>query len=149
MGTKGMKFLDRQGGSPKQRFEKNYIPEPNSGCWIWLGNLSGSKGYGYIFVDGKSMRAHRFSYELINGPIPDGLVIDHLCKMPWCVNPEHLEAVTQKENMRRGANTGRYNKFCKRGHPRFGENLYVFPTGQKACRECRFANTKEERLRKN
>lgn len=119
-----------------ERFERKYIPEPNSGCWIWLGHLSGSKGYGYLNVAGKPTRAHRFSYELHKGKIPDGLVIDHICNSPWCVNPDHLEAVSQKTNMERGANTGRHKLYCPKGHLKQGDNLYVFPNGHWACRAC-------------
>jgi len=122
--------------NPIVRFERWYIPEPNSGCWIWLGSLSGSKSYGYFCFNKRRHRAHRFSYELYRGPIPPDLVIDHLCRMPWCVNPDHLEVVTQKVNMERAAHTGRRNLFCPKGHPKFGDNLYVFPNGTHTCREC-------------
>jgi len=118
------------------RFEKNYLPEPNSGCWLWVGSDSNERGYGTLFVKGKAMKAHRFSYEREYGKIPDGLVIDHLCKTPSCVNPAHLEAVTQKVNMQRGANQGKRSAYCYRGHIRSGDNLYTFPDGKTACREC-------------
>ena len=135
MGTKGLKFPDRF-GSASTRFEERYIPEPSSGCWIWLGHLSGSSGYGYLDVDGRSERAHRYSYTMHKGVIPNGLVIDHLCRMPWCVNPDHLEAVTQKTNVQRGNVTGNHKLYCHQGHPKFGENLYINPAGFKVCREC-------------
>lgn len=148
MTTKGMKFPERY-QSPTERFSMGYIPEPNSGCWIWLGNLSGSKGYGYIDVYGKPTRAHRYSYELHKGKIPNGLVIDHLCKMSWCVNPDHLEAVTQKVNMERGANTGRRVDVCVNGHPKSGNNLYIFPRGGNwKCRECTRASVRKYQKRK-
>lgn len=74
-----------------------------SPCWIWqLGSLN---GYGKVTRNGKQMGAHRAYYEEYIGPIPAGMQIDHLCRVPSCVNPEHLEAVTQAENGRRGANT--------------------------------------------
>ena len=120
-----------------ERFENKYIPEPNSGCWLWLGCLTGSQGYGYFCVKRHRMRAHRYSYELYKGPIPDGMVIDHLCRVPSCVNPDHLEAVTQKVNMQRGSRMGKRVPFCSKGHPRSGENLYISPnSGQYVCREC-------------
>lgn len=70
---------------------------PN-GCWEWTGSLF-ETGYGYLEVNGRKTRAHRISWELANGPIPEGMVIDHRCANPRCVNPEHLRAITQTQNM--------------------------------------------------
>lgn len=99
-------------------------------CWIWTGDLSSRNGYGQIKLAGrKRTGAHRASYETFIGPIPAGLVIDHLCRTPACVNPEHLEPVTQRENLRRGARaTG---DVCKNGHPLTGDNVILrrTPTG--------------------
>lgn len=69
-------------------------------CWPWL--AARANGYGKFYVDGRMVRAHRFAYELLVGPIPEGLVLDHLCAVTFCVNPAHLEPVTQRENARRG-----------------------------------------------
>jgi hypothetical protein len=83
------------------------IPEPNSGCVLWLGELN-SAGYGRISQGnnhvGKRVRylAHRVSYELAKGQVPEGMELDHLCRVRCCINPEHLEPVTRSENNRRG-----------------------------------------------
>ena len=77
-------------------------------CWLWQGGKN-HKGYGYISVDGKMKSVHRVSYELLVGKIPDGLQLDHLCKIRNCVKPEHLDPVTLQENIKRG-DTGKYQR---------------------------------------
>lgn len=88
-------------------------------CWLWKGHVGG-QGYGYFNVArGIVMRAHRLAYELEHGAIPRGLVVDHLCRNRLCVNPAHLEPVTNRENVLRGSQpqmvAARTNT-CKRGH---------------------------------
>jgi hypothetical protein len=90
----------------KLRF-RSYIKKNSSGCWIWTGNLC--KGYGSFFANGKTCRAHRWIYELVNGPIPEGLEIHHRCNVKACVNPSHLEAVTHLENAKQAAKWGVWN----------------------------------------
>jgi hypothetical protein len=85
---------------PIERFFSNVEFEPNSGCWLWSGGGVHMR-YGMMAVNGKPISAHRFSYNLHKGPVPDGLEIDHLCHTPLCVNPSHLEAVTRSENNKR------------------------------------------------
>jgi hypothetical protein len=88
---------------------------------------------------------HRVSYEAFVGPIPDGFVIDHLCRNRRCVNPAHLEAVTQAENARR---RGWKRTICLRGHPFEGNNIKVFADGRRTCRICNdawFKNRNERR----
>lgn len=107
-------------------------------CWNWTG-WNGHKGYGRIWVDGAGRPAHRVSYELAKGPIPEGLVIDHLCRNPGCVNPDHLEPVTQAENNRRGIGITSVNlrkTHCIHGHAFDAENTMVDADGHRRCRAC-------------
>jgi hypothetical protein len=89
----------------KTRFEAKFIPEPMSGCWLWIGAVN-KHGYGKFgdWVDGRTQShwAHRLSYELHIGAIPDGHVLDHLCRNTSCVNPDHLDPVPQRINVIRG-----------------------------------------------
>jgi ribosome-binding protein aMBF1 (putative translation factor) len=86
------------GSSLAQRFEAKV--KATDGCWEWQGS-KGPGGYGVITADGKQLQTHRVAYELHVGPIPEGLVIDHLCSNRVCVRPDHLEPVTPSENARR------------------------------------------------
>lgn len=119
-------------------FEFRCVPEPNTGCLLWLG-AERKEGYGNFHIgNAKYVLAHRFSYTVAKGVIPPGMVIDHLCRTPQCVNPDHLEAVSNTENIRRG-NAGKYQRdktHCPQGHPYFGENLRVNPQGRRLCRIC-------------
>jgi len=118
--------------TPVSRFENLYIPEPNSGCWLWIG-ATNEAGYGRFYVNGKNLHAHRFSYLAFKGEVPEGMVLDHLCRVHCCVNPDHLEAVTNKENVRRGLSYWRLKKTCSRGHPYPAErNVH----GRRVCNKC-------------
>ncbi len=97
-----------------ERFEKAYIPEPNSGCWLWIG-YSPNGRYGSIQWKYRRVLAHIVSYKLFRGKIKKGQVIDHLCRNTFCVNPDHLEPVTQLVNVRRGAQATKTH--CVHGHP--------------------------------
>jgi len=99
----------RKGCDPRDRFHDFYIPEPNSGCWLWLGGLTGS-GYGRFYLDGVGVQAHRYSWELHNGrSIPDGLEGCHICDNRPCVNPEHIFVGTQSDNLQDMVRKGRDN----------------------------------------
>lgn len=82
----------------KYRFDKRVMPCPTSGCWFWMGYMN-KGGYGVLRGSRGTMGAHRWFYEQVKGPIPDGMVINHICRVRLCVNPDHLEAVTQKQNI--------------------------------------------------
>ena len=82
----------------EQRFWEKVSPEPTSGCWLWTGAVD-LGGYGIHWVgDGKSHRAHRFAFERLRGPIPEGMTLDHLCEVKSCVNPTHLDPCSAAEN---------------------------------------------------
>lgn len=103
-------------------------PCPMSGCWLWTGTEIGG-GYGRTKSAGRGLLVHRHSYGSLVGPIPDGLVIDHLCRVRCCVNPAHLEPVTQQVNVRRSDSQmarRAAQTHCKRGHELAGDNLKVF-----------------------
>src|SRR6516164_7314046 len=82
-------------------FDDCFIPEPNSGCWLWFG-VQTKDGYGRWGGGANRKLAHRISYERAKGPVPIGMQIDHLCRVRCCVNPDHLEVVTPLENNARG-----------------------------------------------
>lgn len=121
-----------------QRFW-SYV-EKTEQCWIWVGPKSDT-GYGNFYVEGRYMGAHRWSYIDAYGSIPENLTLDHLCRIRACVNPSHLEPVTQGENARRGDRTAQRALFaamthCRAGHLYSEENTYFTPQGYRHCRTC-------------
>lgn len=117
-------------------------------CWLWTAYKL-KAGYGTITINGKSVLAHRWAFEALIGPIPEGLTIDHLCKNTSCVNPYHMETVTLRENVLRAAPwkkacvaSGKVQSAktrCPEGHEYDAENTYVTPKGRRDCKECRRA----------
>lgn len=123
-------------------------------CWEWTGATV--KGYGAVRIKRRLWYAHRFAYELLVGPIPQGLELDHLCRNLPCVNPDHLEPVTHAENMRRGSQRGgrvlaalnRSKTHCPRGHP-YDEASTAVYRGQRHCRLCLRARARAYQERKS
>jgi hypothetical protein len=107
-----------------------YVVESDSGCWVWTGYKYGN-GYSAISWRGKQVLGHRLAYEELVGPIPAGLVIDHLCCVKACINPQHLEPVTSGENTRRAMRS-----HCVNGHEFDAENTWLH-RGKRYCRKCR------------
>lgn len=113
--------------------------DPQTGCWEWMSTLNQS-GYGKVTYRYKQMLAHRAMYGLVRGPIPNGLGLDHLCRNTRCINPDHLEAVTQKENVMRGNSfmaARSRQTHCVHGHPLDSINTQVRSNGRRRCLACR------------
>lgn len=136
--------LDR---SPEARFWAKV--QKTDTCWLWMA-CTGADGYGKFFLGGKRHRSHRVAYVTLVGPIPEGMQLDHLCRVRSCVNPDHLEPVTSAENTRRGL-AGALNaekSECPRGHEYSPENTYAY-RGRRNCRTCahdRGMKFREQRL---
>lgn len=120
------------------------------GCWSWRAARN-PKGYGVFSCEGRTVSAHRFSYELYNGPIPSGMVVRHKCDNPPCVNPDHLELGTQADNERDKINRGRYrngatrNQYCPQGHEYNEANTYLWRNAR-VCRTCKRERQRTYRL---
>lgn len=148
---KGLRCLScaqrhRQAKNWETRFWAKVEPEPNSGCWLWIGKRD-RNNYGRMSWPWKGqVLAHRVAYILASGPIPDGLELDHLCRLPPCVNPSHLQAVSHSVNMERGIWPRRTH--CVHGHPFHGDNLSVLPDGERVCRICNRRRNAEYHRRK-
>lgn len=119
-------------------------PDPNSGCWHWYGYVH-PKGHGMMTLKRVTHYAHRYVYERLIGPVPAGLVLDHLCRVP-----RHLEPVTSKTNVLRGVGLSAQNArktHCDHGHELSADNIYAW-RGDRLCRECRRIRVREQRARK-
>lgn len=130
--------------SERSRFERQYCPEPNTGCWLWTGDTFRT-GYGRFRADHGRVRAHRYSYVAHGGTLAPNMVLDHLCRTPACVNPEHLEQVPPRINVLRGTSpAARRAKqtHCKSGHLFDEQNTYVRASGWRRCRRCHATSEK-------
>ncbi len=132
--------------APELLLERRSIPEPNSGCTLFLGPTR--SGYGNMKFRGELWPVHRVSYTVHVGEIPPGLHLDHLCRNPSCINPGHLEPVTPYENWRRGMASGaiaqRTNR-CQKGHEFTEQNTYIW-RNKRTCRTCRNESEREKRI---
>jgi hypothetical protein len=116
--------------------------EKTATCWLWTAKKVDGKGYGQIVLSGhhgKTAQVHRVVYEALVGPIPEGLQLDHLCRVRRCCRPNHLEPVTQTENQRRGfgfAGVNARKTHCAQGHPFDDANTIIRKRGGRDCRIC-------------
>ncbi|MEW2498345.1 HNH endonuclease [Streptomyces nodosus] len=130
----------------ERRFWSKVAPANEQGCMLWTGGASVTRGggeYGRFWLKGRAVYAHRASYALTYGEVPEGLTVDHVrdrgCTGTLCVNPLHLEAVTNKENILRGDSWSGVNArktHCPQGHPYDEENTRTRPRGSRDCRAC-------------
>jgi hypothetical protein len=121
-----------------ERLQSKIVPEPMSGCWLWMGALQ-DNGYGSSCLNGRQQNAHRVVYRVLRGEIPGGLVLDHKCRTRCCVNPDHLEPVTARMNSQRGLGGARNaaKTHCPKGHEYTPENTRVQRRGDVEMRSCR------------
>jgi hypothetical protein len=134
--------------SAEERFAQYHKPG-RKGCWIWTGTKRGN-GYGTFWFQGRLVAAHRMALFLRKGVALRGsLVADHLCRNTMCVNPDHLEMVTVKENCLRGIGAAGVNArktHCRRGHELAGKNLRII-NNKRYCKTCSVLSTKQWRAR--
>ena len=137
--------------SLEERFFAKVTPGAN-GCWIWTGACVGN-GYGHFRVPphGRREYVHRIAYEMLIGDIPDGLELDHICRVRACVNPWHLEPVTHRENVLRGRAASAFNAVkthCPQGHPYDDANTYRWRENKRRCRVCNAESARRFRARR-
>jgi HNH endonuclease len=141
--------LEQSRQTARTRLFSHLVIDP-SGCLLWT-RPPNSRGYGVIRIGGKHRLVHRVMWELFNGPIPDGLRPDHLCRVRHCANVAHLELVTHRENTLRGTGPTAINAAadrCWRGHFFNEANTYYRATGGRECRACRVIRKRAYRERR-
>lgn len=144
--TRMLRYGDVNRGRQKKPTEDRFWAkvDKTDTCWLWRGAIKDG-GYGNFLAD-KHTLAHRFAYTLLVGPIPAGLTLDHLCRVRRCVNPRHLEPVSNAENVRRGIHPRKTH--CLRGHLYSEANTWRDKDGHRFCRQCMAArNAKRQRRR--
>lgn len=131
-----------------ERFWDKVEVQPN-GCWLWKGTKD-KDGYGKFTIKYVTIRSHRFAYEVNKGQIPEGMQIDHLCRNHDCVNPDHMEVVSPRENTLRGDGLAAVNSkktHCPKGHEYTSNNTY-FWKGERYCKECVRTSSREYQRQK-
>lgn len=137
--------------NPFDQYVLPYLEENSAGCWVW--QRGKTDGYGRLYVNRVAHPAHRYTYQQLVGEVPTGLVLDHLCRLRSCCNPDHLEPITNAENVRRGAGAalaGAANKrktHCPSGHAYKDVNVLV-SQGYRRCRVCALAQSAASKRRK-
>lgn len=121
--------------SLREKIEHN-LDKSQGDCWLWT-RATSSRGYGHVWWEGKLRPAHRAYLIELGYDVPDGMDVDHLCRVHGCCNPAHLEVVTHKVNIQRGE-TGKWARgdYCKHGHEFTPQNTYITTAGHRQCREC-------------
>lgn len=133
-----------------EKLDRHSIPEPMSGCWLWLARTN-ENGYGMLTIDGIPKLAHRLSWERSGRLLVPGLVLDHRCRVRSCINPEHLRQVTQKENLLAsgetlsGANARKTH--CPQGHEYDWISGGNRP-GRRLCKQCKYKQIEAARKRR-
>lgn len=119
--------MSQQYDNTLARFMSKVTPEPNTGCWLWVGQTTGESNgnYGRLKVNGKNVPAHRVSWMLHVGPIPEGMIVCHKCDTPLCANPSHLFLGTTKENMADKVIKGRQAKGSHNGNSKLSESVVL------------------------
>lgn len=113
-----------------------YKVDKTGNCWEWIA-CTNNDGYGRFRLNGKPQLTHCLSYEDKFGKIPKGLELNHICRNRHCVNPDHLEAITHKENIQKGISANRNKTHCPQGHEYTEKNTYIHPSMKRMCRTCR------------
>jgi hypothetical protein len=135
-------------GTSNRQYLVSRVYIDRNGCWLWAGGILPG-GYGHV-PDGRGEPlAHRLSWITFRGPIPEGLHLDHLCRVRSCIRPSHLEPVTMRENILRGTSPSAENAIkthCPRGHAYDGDNLQITPRGFRHCRTCRALTARRSRM---
>lgn len=142
---------DPLASAPRKTIAERFFAkvEVTESCWLWTGWTS-VHGYGLMNINHRQERAHRVALEIVGRPCPEGLVVDHLCRVRNCVNPDHLEPVTAVENTMRGETIGAFNAaktHCPQGHLYDESNTLHNPNGARVCRSCVIARGRARRAR--
>ncbi len=145
--------MARWNATPRERFfSKVEQPAYGSSCWLWTAAKC-SSGYGNFFFEGRVQQAHRASWLMFNGAIPDSLFVLHRCDNPACVNPDHFflgdHQANADDKMAKGRHSEKNKTHCRRDHLLAGENLYRYKDGRRGCRECMRMRDRQYVLKNN